>query len=384
MHARRVALNHQHGTVQVGNQSGHAVALGMDQAARILAVLAEQTQVFAHPDCICDFGMPPSFVGQGIVESQHAHGDACVGGIVSPAEARALVGEDLDPIPSFRLPFNAFDAAAEDPGVAATDALVALGFQGHARMDLGSLVHAPKLGVLSTGCRREDPTHFNMVELASRTPALSQCWRTCLAKHPMTWAQFVQKFDARGRPSWQVSSGVPCEAFFRSAVHVSHWPHGSPSMSREMKVDAGCPAFEAMDVARQCLEASLDHLPARPVDHDMFCSATRFKPFDAKVRGAKPPFNEPHGVQLGQALGHIVFVWPGGKRFGQAARSNCNGVAGMACGPGVNSRMQRGQRRGVDDNHWSSPSGSRLSFRLGSRRAMRPACANKFSAGRFA
>ena len=99
MHARRVALQHQHRAVQVGNQSGHAVALGMDQPARILSVLAEQTQVFAHPNGSCDVLVPPSFVRHGIFKSQHAHGDACIGGVVSPTETRAFVGEDLDPIP---------------------------------------------------------------------------------------------------------------------------------------------------------------------------------------------------------------------------------------------------------------------------------------------
>ena len=140
MHARCVALNHQHGTVQVCNQPWHAVALGVDQAACILAVLAEQPQVFAHLDCICDFDMPPSFVGQGIVESHHAHGNACVGGIVTPAEACAFVGEDLDPIPALGCPSMRLMPPLNTQG-APSDALVALGFQGHARW-LGSLVHA--------------------------------------------------------------------------------------------------------------------------------------------------------------------------------------------------------------------------------------------------
>ena len=151
MHAGRVALQHQHRSVQVRNQPRHAVALRMDQATSVLVLFPEQAQVLAHPDRICDLLVPPLVVRECIFKGQHANGDARIRGIVSPSQARALVGKHLHPIPSLRLPFNAFDATAEHPRVSPTDALVALRLQGHARAGWGSLVHGPKLGVLSAG-----------------------------------------------------------------------------------------------------------------------------------------------------------------------------------------------------------------------------------------
>lgn len=100
-----------------------------------------------------------------------------------------------------------------------------------------------------------------------------------------------------------------------------------------------------MDVVGHRCELLFGHLFARPVDDDMSCLATRFKPFNAELSRSHLPFNQAHGIQLGQALDHSMFVIWGGKGLGQAMRPNRNGVVGMARSPGVDRLLQWGQRR---------------------------------------
>jgi hypothetical protein len=67
-------------------------------------------------------------------------------------------------------------------------------------------------------------------------------------QHPMTWAQFVQQFDASCRSSFKLCLEGLAKHFPICRARVA-LPTRYASMSREMKVDAGSPAFEAMNVA---------------------------------------------------------------------------------------------------------------------------------------
>ena len=87
--------------------------------------------------------------------------------------------------------------------------------------------------------------------------------------------------------------------------------------------------------ARFCATDRPRHVPRRGEVQAIRCESQRG---EASIQRA--PWRP-----VGPGFGPRRVRWREGKCFGQAARSNCNGVAGMACGPGVNCRKQRGQRR---------------------------------------
>ena len=146
VHARRVALDDQHSAVQIGDEARHAVSFGVNDTAGVLVLVANEIECLPYFHRLGDFVLPPRIVWQLFVERQHAHGDAGVGGVMSPSEDGSFVCANLHPIPRLWIAFDSFDAATEHPRMLASDALVSLGFQrdgGHGGS--GGFVHGANL-----------------------------------------------------------------------------------------------------------------------------------------------------------------------------------------------------------------------------------------------
>ena len=140
-----MALHHQNAFVKVSDQSGKSISFSVDQSACILVGGAKQIEVFANPYCCGNGVVPPRVIWEVLIEGQHPNGNACVGRKMSPPQNSPFVCPYSDPISSLGLAVDVLDAAAEHPGVFASNADITLCFQGDCGVEGVAFLHAAKL-----------------------------------------------------------------------------------------------------------------------------------------------------------------------------------------------------------------------------------------------
>ena len=152
VHAHGVHLHDEVAVVGVDDETGHAVALAVDEAVHV-GLRVRQQDALAEGDGVLQFLAPEVAVDVALLEAENAHGDG--GGlVVSGGEVVALRVIDLHDVAVAQVFVFAGDGAGEDPRVPPLQGFLLAGAQDDAGE--GMVIHAAKIRFFRVKSEKRD------------------------------------------------------------------------------------------------------------------------------------------------------------------------------------------------------------------------------------